>query len=59
MKTSLIIKKTYQVPCVECILLDNEISLILQSDETPPTFEYSSLSSKDVFNNQSMNELIV
>lgn len=55
MKTNYIIKKKYLTPNVECILLDNEISLILQSDETPPTYEFVNQNSSELINSHPFN----
>ena len=55
MKTNYFNKKRYLTPNVDCIILDNEISLILQSDETPPTFEYVNQNSTELISSQSFN----
>jgi hypothetical protein len=50
-ENKLLQKRTYSTPNIECVKLDNEISLALES--TPPTgpFESNNTNAPEYFNN--------
>lgn len=50
-------RKSYSPPRIECVSLDNEISLELQSE--PPTYEHIKLSNApEYFNNNPFNSSV-
>lgn len=49
MKTIDLKKRVYTAPLIECVKLDNEISLILESD--PPKGPFESQNAPEHFNN--------
>jgi len=52
MKNNTLKEQAYEAPTIECIELDNEISLVLTSDDLPPTYENNSVQCPDFLKQQ-------